>query len=96
VRLDAPNRQRFSGQAARRQTVKQKLSRDEMLVLVSRIFRAEGTEEAGDADIEHFVANCAHPSGTDLIFWPNLVPEFGEGHEPTVEEVVDLAMRGRT
>jgi Colicin immunity protein / pyocin immunity protein len=71
----------------------QKLSRDEMLMLVGRIFRAEGTEQEADADIELFVANCAHPSGTDLIFWPELVPEL-RGRVPTVEEVVDLAMRG--
>jgi len=70
-----------------------KLSREEMLALVARIFRAEGTEKQADADIELFVANCVHPSGTDIIFWPELVPELA-GRVPTVEEVVDLAMRG--
>jgi hypothetical protein len=70
-----------------------KLSRDQMLVLVGRIFRAEGTEMAADADIALFVANCAHPSKTDILFWPELVPELA-GRVPTAEEVVDLAMNG--
>ncbi len=71
----------------------EKLSRDQMMILVGRIFQAEGTEQAADADIALFVANCAHPSKTDILFWPELVPELA-GRVPTVEEVVDLAMRG--
>ena len=70
----------------------QKLTRDEMLSLVERIFRAEGTEAEADADVELFIANCRHPSGSDLIFWPDLVPEYPPGHEPTALEVVALAM----
>ena len=70
-----------------------KLPREEMMALVERIFRAEGTGEQADEDVELFVANCLHPSKTDLIFWPELVPEL-RGRVPTVEEVVDLAMRG--
>ena len=70
------------------------LSRDEMNSLVSRIFLAEGTESQANADVELFIANCRHPSGSDLIFWPNLVPEFGDDYEPTVEDIVELAMRG--
>jgi hypothetical protein len=70
-----------------------KLSRDQMLTLVGRIFRAEGTEQEADADLDLFVANCVHPSKTDILFWPELVPELA-GREPTVEEVVELAMRG--
>lgn len=70
------------------------LTRDEMLSLVDRIFFAAGTEAQANADVKLFIANCRHPSGSDLIFWPDQVPEFGADHEPTVEEVVDLAMRG--
>lgn len=70
-----------------------KLTRDEMIALVGRIYRAKGTAEQADADVALFVANCAHPSGTDIIFWPELVPELA-GRVPTVEEVVDLAMLG--
>jgi hypothetical protein len=70
-----------------------KLSRDQMMTLVGRIFRAEGTEQEADADIELFVVNCVHPSKTDILFWPELVPELA-GRAPTVEEVVELAMHG--
>lgn len=70
-----------------------RLSRDQMVTLVERIFLAEGTEQAADADIALFAANCVHPSKTDILFWPELVPELA-GRMPTVEEVVDLAMSG--
>jgi hypothetical protein len=70
------------------------LSRQEMLALVRRVMRGEGTEATANADVRLFIANCRHPSGSDLIFWPDRVPELG-GSEPTAEEVVDLAMRGR-
>lgn len=73
--------------------MREKLSRDQMLTLVGRIFQAEGTEQAAEADIALFAANCAHPSKTDILFWPELVPELA-GRVPTVEEVVDLAMKG--
>jgi Colicin immunity protein / pyocin immunity protein len=77
------------------QPVKPQLDREELLKLVRRISANEGSEAEIDEAIEVFQANCKHPSGSDLIFWPNLVPEFGQGREPTVEEIVDLAMRGR-
>jgi hypothetical protein len=68
------------------------LTRDEMLALVDRIYRAAGSETQANADVELFIANCRHPSGSDLIFWPDQVPEFRDDHEPTVEEIVDIAM----
>ncbi|MCI0702575.1 MAG: hypothetical protein L0241_15940 [Planctomycetia bacterium] len=71
----------------------EKLSREEMRELVTRIYRAKGTGEAAAADIALFRANCVHPSGIDIMFWPELVPELA-GRVPTVEEVVDLAMKG--
>lgn len=74
----------------------QPLSREEMVSLVCRICQAEGTEGEADADIELFLANCNHPSGSDLIFWPELVDDFPSGCEPTVAEIVDLAMYGST
>jgi hypothetical protein len=45
--------------------------------------------------LELFLVNCKHPSGSDLIFWPNLVPELRQDREPTAEEIADLAIRGR-
>jgi hypothetical protein len=71
--------------------VAEKLTRDELLALVARIYRAEGTEEDAARDLGLFIANCTHPSATDILFWPELVPEL-KGRVPTVEEVVELAM----
>jgi hypothetical protein len=48
-----------------------------------------------DADVflELFPVNCKHPSGSDLIFWPNLVPALPQDREPTAEEIAGLAMQ---
>ena len=72
----------------------EKLTRDEMLELVARIYRAEGTEEDAARDLGLFIAICTHPSSTDILFWPELVPEL-QGRVPTVEQVVELAMADR-
>ena len=65
-----------------------------MIALVSRIFRAEGTAEEADADVELFIANCKHPAKSDLIFWPHGFPNDPTQLEPTIEKVVDRAMNG--
>jgi hypothetical protein len=72
------------------------LTREEMITLVGRICRAEGTEDEMTADIALFQANCKHPSGTDLIFWPTGFPHDPAKPESTVEEIVDKAMDGST
>jgi hypothetical protein len=59
-----------------------KLTREEMIALVDKIRRAEGTEEETDAAVELFDANCLHPRRNGLIFWL-------DGPEPTTEEIVD-------
>ena len=69
------------------------LTRDEMVELVTRIYRAEGTEEDAARDLGLFIANCTHPSSTDILFWPELVPEL-QGRVPPIAEVVALAMGG--
>lgn len=69
----------------------EKLTREEMLDLVARIYRAEGTEEDAARDLGLFIGNCTHPSSTDILFWPELVPEL-QGRVPSVEQVVALAM----
>jgi hypothetical protein len=69
----------------------ERLTRDEMFALVTRIYRAEGSEEDAARDLGLFIANCVHPSPTDILFWPELVPEL-QGRVPTVEEVVNLAV----
>ena len=63
----------------------------EMTEIVSRVMTLA---EHHDFYLELFLANCKHPSGTDLIFWPNLVPELPQGRDPTADEVADLALRG--
>src|ERR1043165_4852955 len=68
------------------------LTRKEMITLVERILRAEGTQAEQDADIQLFEANCKHPEGSDLIFWPGGVPHDPDRPERTAEEIVNLAM----
>jgi hypothetical protein len=70
------------------------LSREEMLALVRRIMRAEGTAEQADADVELFIANCKHRTGSDLIFWPSGFPHDPSKPEPMAEEIVEKAMSG--
>ena len=68
-----------------------KLARAEMIALVEKIRRAEGTEEEIGALVELFDANCLHPSKSDLIFWPHGSPHNPNLPEPTPEEIVDKA-----
>jgi hypothetical protein len=67
------------------------LSRAEMIEIVSRV---KACDEDHDFYLELFVVNCKHPSGTDLIYWPNLVSELPQDREPTAEEIADLAICG--
>ena len=64
------------------------LTRAEMAEIVSRI-RGPGDD---DFYLELFEVNCKHPSGSGLIFGPNLVPELPQDREPTVEEIADCAL----
>jgi hypothetical protein len=65
------------------------LSRAEMIEIVSRVV-ACGPDH--DFYFELFLVNCKHPSGSNLIYWPNLVPELPQDREPSVEEIADLAI----
>jgi hypothetical protein len=67
------------------------LTRAEMIEIVRRI-----SALAPDFDwyLELFLVNCKHPSMSDLLYWPNMVPEFPQDREPTAEEIADLALRG--
>jgi hypothetical protein len=64
---------------------------DEMTDIVSRV-QACGDDH--DFYLELFQVNCKHPSGTDLIFWPDEVDELPSDREPTAREIAELAMRG--
>lgn len=65
----------------------------EMAEIVSRV-AACGDDH--DFYLELFVVNCRHPSGTDLIFYPDLVPELPQGREPTPAEIAALALQRQT
>jgi hypothetical protein len=65
------------------------LTPEEMTDIVSRVMTC-GDDR--DFYLELFLVNCKHPSGTDLIYWPNLVPELPQGRDPTAEEVASLAL----
>jgi hypothetical protein len=69
-----------------------KLTRVEMIALVDKIRRGEGTEEEINAAVQLFDANCLHPRKNGLIFWPHGFPHKPHLPEPTTEEIVDKAM----
>jgi hypothetical protein len=65
------------------------LSRAEMVEIVSRVMDC-GDDH--DFYLELFLLHCKHPSESDLIFWPNLVPELPQDREPTAQEIADCAL----
>lgn len=76
----------------RSKTPVRKLTRDEMIALVDKIRRNDGTEKEINAAVELFRFNCLHPSGSSLIFWPHGYPHNPNLPEPTTEEIVDKAL----
>ncbi|PFD28154.1 hypothetical protein CN285_30080 [Bacillus cereus] len=46
-----------------------KLTREELINLVSKIVECEGTEEEIDEMIEVVERNVSHPEVSDLIYW---------------------------
>ncbi|MCM1541258.1 MAG: bacteriocin immunity protein [Blautia sp.] len=74
------------------------LSREELVSLVESIMtmrdKTTGKKLSGKAHHEmvmKFKQSINHPGGTDLIYEPELV---GLSANPTVDEIVDLAMKG--
>ncbi len=78
----------MSGQS---RTLDGKLTRDELVGLVRRVMEADGTEDEIKASLRLVQANVEHPAVSDLIFWPDQVPGFGNPN-PTAEDVVDFAL----
>ncbi len=62
-----------------------------MIEIVSRSMHQNGNRDC-DFYLELFLKNGKHPSASDLIYWPNLVPELPQDREPTAEEIADCAM----
>ncbi|MDE6219715.1 MAG: bacteriocin immunity protein [Lachnospiraceae bacterium] len=78
--------------------MEQKLSREELVDLVETIMSVHDkktgrllSEEEHCALVVKFRKGINHPGGSDLIYYPELV---GLPDEPTVDEIVDLAMKG--
>ncbi|APM39450.1 bacteriocin immunity protein [Clostridium kluyveri] len=62
----------------------EKLTREELISLVSKIVECEGTEEEIDEMIEIVKRNVPHPEVSDLIYWNE--------EELTPKQIVDIAL----
>lgn len=78
----------------------EKMSKEELMYLVETIMTMYDKKNKKkinayeqDTLVIKFKKNIKHPGGSDLIFYPELV---GLSPEPSVEEIVDLAMKGIT
>ncbi|MGN7358472.1 bacteriocin immunity protein [Paenibacillus sp. SAF-054] len=60
------------------------LSRDELIILVSKIMSGEGSEPEIDEMLDLLERNVPDPHVSDLIFWSDI--------EYSPEEIVDKAM----
>lgn len=76
----------------------QNMTREELVDLVETIMTVRDkktnkllSEEEHHALVMKFKRSINHPGGTDLIYYPELV---GLPPKPTVDEIVDLAMKG--
>ena len=76
------------------------LSREELADLVETIMtvREKGTgrkltEEEHCTLVAKFSRSINHPGGSDLIYYPELIGGYPKGREPTVDEIVDMAIR---
>lgn len=65
------------------------LSREELIALVERIMRGDGTEEDHAELLRKFEQSVPHPAASDLIYWHK------RPIEPTPAEVVDEALAYR-
>jgi len=72
-------------------TMTQRLSRDELVDLVGKLMRAEGSAVDLEAWLDLIERNVPCPTGyvSDLIFWPP------DGQDLSAEEVVDRALAYR-
>lgn len=71
--------------------MREKLERDQLILLVERIRRAEGTEDEEDQWLELINQSVPAPTGyvSDLIFWPN---DHGYTGELSSQEIIDRAL----
>lgn len=78
----------------------QELSRDELVDLVETIQTVHDkktgrllTEEEHAALVVKFKKSIKHPGGSDLIYYPELIEGYPKDREPTVDEIVDMALK---
>jgi hypothetical protein len=60
------------------------LSRQQLIDLVGRLLRAEGSETQQNEWLGLFERSVPHPNASDLIYYPEV--------ELTAEEIVDVAL----
>ncbi|MDA0170955.1 bacteriocin immunity protein [Solirubrobacter taibaiensis] len=70
------------------------LSRDELIDLVERILRVEGTETEHQALVRRFEQSVPRPGASDLIYWPERRAD-GAPHEMSAAQIVDAALAYR-
>lgn len=77
------------------------MSREELTELVKAIQTVRDpetgrafTEAEHTALVVKFEKSIKHPGGSDLIYYPQLIEGFPKGREPTIDEIVDMAMKG--
>lgn len=95
---DMGNLRKYDFSESEERTMKQKMSREELIDLTETIMARFNkttkkmlTDEEFDKVLTKFKDSINHPGGTDLIFHPDLV---GLPDNPSVYEIVDLAMKG--
>ena len=72
------------------------MTREELIELGNLIFNFEGTEEEHTDLLLLFDKNVPHPKGSTLFFYPenfNARKDDRSKYNPTIEEVVDKALR---
>ena len=67
-----------------------KLDKDQLIRLVEKIMRSEGTLEELEAWLRIVEENVPDPQVSDLIYWPE---QNGLGETPTAEHIVERALQ---
>ena len=95
---DMGNLRKYEFSESEERTMKQKMSREELIDLTEALMtfydkttKRMLTDKEQDALAVKFDESINHPGGIDLIFYPVLV---GLPDNPSVYEIVDLAMKG--
>ena len=71
------------------------MNRNKLIEIGNKIIKCIGSEEEIDLLIEEFNKNVPHPNGANLFFYPENfnARKFDRlNYNPTVEEVVDIAL----